>query len=197
MPCYKPLTAYYSRFINKSVKRSLVFSIDKALIPEPVQVPCGQCIGCRLDRSLSWALRCVHEASLYDQNCFITLTFNETHATKSLYDQDFKKFILRLNYALDTKIQYVAVPEFQTRGALHFHLIFFNLRFIPARSFEQIWGHGFTNIQVCKKIAAASSYLLKYLTKENFAPEKITAIKERMKGRSRDELPDIIREALA
>ena len=74
MPCYRPLTGYYGRELNETGKRSLVFSVDKALVDVPVQVPCGRCIGCRLDRSLSWAVRCIHEASLYDQNCFITLT---------------------------------------------------------------------------------------------------------------------------
>jgi hypothetical protein len=41
----------------------------------PGQVPCGQCIGCRLERSRDWACRCVNEASLYSENCMITLTY--------------------------------------------------------------------------------------------------------------------------
>ena len=79
MPCYHPLTGYYAREVNDTGKRSLVFSVDKALVDVPVQVPCGRCIGCRLDRSLSWAVRCIHEASLYDENCFITLTFDDKY----------------------------------------------------------------------------------------------------------------------
>lgn len=41
-----------------------------------MMVPCGNCIACRLEKSRQWAVRCMHEASLYDDNCFITLTFN-------------------------------------------------------------------------------------------------------------------------
>ena len=33
-------------------------------------LPCGNCIGCRLERSRQWAVRCMHEASLYEDNCF-------------------------------------------------------------------------------------------------------------------------------
>jgi hypothetical protein len=41
------------------------------------QHKCGQCIGCRLDKAREWSVRCIHEASLYENNCFITLTFND------------------------------------------------------------------------------------------------------------------------
>ena len=34
-------------------------------------------VGCRLERSRQWAVRCMHEASLYDFNSFVTLTYND------------------------------------------------------------------------------------------------------------------------
>ena len=45
-----------------------------------MEVACGQCLGCRIDRSRRWAMRCVHEASLYDStngNSFVTLTYRD------------------------------------------------------------------------------------------------------------------------
>jgi hypothetical protein len=30
-----------------------------------LKIPCGQCIGCRLEYSRQWAMRCHHEASLH------------------------------------------------------------------------------------------------------------------------------------
>ena len=60
MPCYHPLTGYYAREVNESGKRSLVFNSDKALVDVPVQVPCGRCIGCRLDvpdEEVNWKVR--------------------------------------------------------------------------------------------------------------------------------------------
>ena len=53
MACYHPLKGYYSRTVNESGKRSIVFSSDNAMVDVPVRVPCGRCIGCRLDRALS------------------------------------------------------------------------------------------------------------------------------------------------
>lgn len=115
---------------------------------------------------------------------FATLTFkrNEQHIPTAY--SDFRLFIQRLNYHHDKKIQYVAVPEFQDRGAIHFHLIFFNLPFTPVLVFENIWGHGYTNIQTCKKIGAASSYLLKYLTKELFDNERLCGVRSVLSSRN-------------
>lgn len=42
-----------------------------------MQVPCGQCVNCRLNHSREWAIRCTHEAQMWDQNCFIMLTYND------------------------------------------------------------------------------------------------------------------------
>ena len=40
-------------------------------------VACGQCLGCRLDRSRMWAMRVVHEAAMHESSCFITLTYRD------------------------------------------------------------------------------------------------------------------------
>lgn len=96
MPCYSPLTGYRSRSKNESGKYPVVFNVSDGWIDKPVQVPCGQCIGCRLERSRIWAMRCLHEASLYDNNCFITLTFNDDYVMPSLDKSIFQKFMKRL-----------------------------------------------------------------------------------------------------
>lgn len=62
-------------------------------------VPCGKCAGCRLERSRQWAVRCVHEASLYEErNSFITLTFNDRFLPRdnSLDKKYFQDFMKRL-----------------------------------------------------------------------------------------------------
>lgn len=41
------------------------------------QLPCGKCISCRLENARQTAVRCVHEASLYEKNCFLTLTYSD------------------------------------------------------------------------------------------------------------------------
>lgn len=62
-----------------------------------LQIPCGQCAECRLKRSREWAVRCVHEASLHADNCFLTLTFRDDAKAISLdYKADFQPFMKRL-----------------------------------------------------------------------------------------------------
>jgi len=68
MPCYHPLTAYRSKEKSKNGKFGLSFSIKTGYYDLKVQVPCGQCIGCKLEKSRQWAIRCVHEAEMHDEN---------------------------------------------------------------------------------------------------------------------------------
>lgn len=46
---------------------------------EWIKVPCGQCEGCRLDKSREWAIRIINEATLYKHNYFITFTYDDDH----------------------------------------------------------------------------------------------------------------------
>lgn len=98
MPCYKPLKGYRSRTVNESGKRGIVFNAKHGYVDMPVNVPCGQCIGCRLEYSRQWALRCLHEAYMYQNNCFITLTYNNENLPEdgSLVKKHFQDFMKRL-----------------------------------------------------------------------------------------------------
>jgi hypothetical protein len=71
------MTGYRARVVSKNGKRPIVFSAAAGFVDQPVTIACGQCIGCRLDRSQQWATRCVNEASLFLRNCFITLTYRD------------------------------------------------------------------------------------------------------------------------
>lgn len=93
MPCYYPLEGYRARRLNESGKRSITFDRDAGYSDMPIKVPCGQCIGCRLERSRQWAIRCVHEAQQYNDNCFITLTYDDDHVPR---DGSLKKKIFRI-----------------------------------------------------------------------------------------------------
>jgi len=76
MPCYYPIKGYKSKKREPSGKRKIVFYAHQGLVDMPVTIPCGRCVGCRLERSRQWAMRCMHEASLHEENIFITLTYN-------------------------------------------------------------------------------------------------------------------------
>lgn len=58
------------------------------------QLPCGKCISCRLEYARQLAIRCVHEASMWQENCFITLTYrDEELGTGKLNYLDCQKFM--------------------------------------------------------------------------------------------------------
>lgn len=61
------------------------------------QLPCGKCIECRLEYARQWAVRCVHEAAMHEENSFITLTYADKYLkNEKLVYQDFQLFIGRL-----------------------------------------------------------------------------------------------------
>lgn len=92
VPCYSPVKGYRSAQLTKNGKRKIVFNREQGFVDLPVTIPCGQCIGCRLEKSRQWAIRCVHEASLYENNCFITLTYSPENLPE---DGSLKKKISR------------------------------------------------------------------------------------------------------
>ena len=91
MACFHPLTAW------RGPDKKIVFDRNKSFGIK-LQLPCGQCRGCRLEKSRQWAIRCVHEAKMHEQNCFITLTYAPEHLPKneSLELRDFQLFMKRL-----------------------------------------------------------------------------------------------------
>ena len=109
MACFHPLRAYYSKQINDSGKRSLVFNLRQAYDDTSVTISCGSCIGCRLERSRQWAVRCMHEAQLYRDNCFITLTYSDLHLPEdgSLHVKHFQDFMKRFRKKFGSGISFI------------------------------------------------------------------------------------------
>ena len=69
MSCYHPIQAFRTR-------DGVCFSeLSRFDIVGRIELPCGQCIGCRMRRASDWELRVMHEASLWEENCFVTLTY--------------------------------------------------------------------------------------------------------------------------
>lgn len=108
-------------------------SRNKAGVEGTLELPCGQCIGCRLERSRQWAMRCLHEASLYDRNAFVTLTYDDFHLPPggSLSYPDFQKFMKRLRRRIGSKVRFYAGGEYGEQGTIrpHFHACLFGYDF--------------------------------------------------------------------
>lgn len=103
---------------------------------------------------------------------FLTLTFKENITDVKEGNKHLSKFIKRLNYYIyhtkKTQLKYIAVIEFQKRGAIHYHIILFNMPMIHKKELAEIWEHGFILIKALNKEQNVAGYLTKYMTKGKF-----------------------------
>jgi hypothetical protein len=132
MPCYSPLTGYKSKTLTENGKRKIVFNTQDGYTDLKIKVPCGQCTGCRIDYSRQWAVRCMHEASLHESNCFITLTYNNENlpGDYSISKTELKNFWKRLRKHTGAKIRYFACGEYgDQNNRPHYHAIIFGYDF--------------------------------------------------------------------
>ena len=110
-------------------------------------VPCGRCIGCRLDYSRQWAERCIHEAKEHQYNYFLTLTYDDDHLPigekgfATLIEDEVSAFMKRLRKAMKKEcgvdnIRFFACgeygdgngdsPDIHVMFRPHYHIILFN-----------------------------------------------------------------------
>ena len=132
MVCYHPLTGYYSREVGKSGKRGITFSRGASFSGLSIKLPCGQCIGCRLERSRQWAMRCMHEKRLHVDNAFVTLTYDNKYlpAGGTLVKRDLQLFMKRLRNARGSGVRFYACGEYgDVNRRPHYHAILFNVAF--------------------------------------------------------------------
>ena len=101
-----------------------------------------------------------------EQPVFLTLTFADNLIDLKKANYEFKKFVLRFNYYLGYNLSYVAVPEFQERGAVHYHMLILNIPFIKGQEIEkEIWRQGATDIRLVRRQFGLFNYLTKYFSK--------------------------------
>lgn len=136
MPCFHPMPAV--RMSDGSVK---FVSRNKRGVEGTLELPCGQCIGCRLERSRQWAMRCLHESSLHDHNCFITLTYDDSNLPPggSLDYADFQKFMKRLRKRIKSPVRFYVGGEYGENGTIrpHFHACIFGYDFLDKVYFKK------------------------------------------------------------
>lgn len=192
MACYHPLTAWYARtgVYAGSGKRIIVFNEGLGDPSTEMKLPCGQCIGCRLERSRQWAIRCVHEASLHSDNCFITLTYSDRflpHSVctetgellPSLDKRHFTLFMKRLRKRFGDGIRFFMCGEYGEQFFRpHYHALLFNFDFTDKKlykvnqgfplyvsdSLKELWPYGISTVGACSFETAA--YVARYVTKK-------------------------------
>lgn len=187
MACFHPLQGYRSRTVDpKTGRRGVVFNKNHGFSDLPLEIPCGQCIGCRLERSRQWALRCHHEAQLHDQNCFITLTYDDDHlnASRSLVVRDYQLFMKRLRKKYSPKIiRFYHCGEYGDENRRpHYHACLFNHDFddkvlwkkhndndlFISAQLSELWPLGFCSLTALTFQSAA--YVARYVLKKRTGP---------------------------
>jgi hypothetical protein len=163
VPCYHPLKAYAP--LSQADGGRYVFNAQKALNPDhPVNIPCGNCIGCRQDIAEDWAIRCYHESMMHSASGFVTLTYDDEHlpADFSVDLREVQLFMKKLRKAYGKGIRFFAASEYGTLNFRpHYHLLTYGVDFRSDRQLykvtEQgplytsdklatIWGKGFCTI---------------------------------------------------
>ena len=192
MPCYYPLDAYMIRGHNGS-KAKIFLSVRELKWPihmyDRIQLPCGRCIGCRLERSRQWAARLVCEQSMHSCASFITCTYSSPPLVlgpdgverPSLCKRDGQLFLKRLRkHYSDINIRYYWAGEYgEQTFRPHYHACIFGLDFSEDRvlfsssgpnslyvsdTLTNIWGLGHCLIGECTFESAA--YVARYCVKK-------------------------------
>lgn len=111
-------------------------------------------------------LRRLINANVEEDSKFLTLTFKENVVDLDYANNEFKKFIKRLNYNFNIKVKYSCVIEFQKRGAIHYHVILYNLSGkVDLIKLSDIWGNGFIKLNKINGVDNVGAYVCKYMTK--------------------------------
>lgn len=108
---------------------------------------------------------------------FLTLTFKENIQDLKTANKYLTEFIKKLNYhfenALTEPLKYVCVPEFQKRGAIHYHLVLFNFPFIDKTGLailHECWGGYRIHLKAIKRdidVLNIVGYITKYISKQS------------------------------
>lgn len=186
MSCFHPLRAWRSKTVNENGKRPLVFDHKLAQFSDrPFDLPCGRCTGCRLERSRQWAIRIMHESMLYDDNCFLTLTYDDDNLPSDggLRKKHFQDFMKRLRKK-HSGVRYYHSGEYgDTTNRPHYHSCMFGYRpddlkhhknnnqghpLYTSEKLDTLWGHGHVTVGDLSFDSAA--YVARYVMKKITGP---------------------------
>lgn len=167
-------------------------STDK--VTDFITMKCGQCMGCRLDRSREWANRCMMELEYHDSAYFLTLTYNdkkiprteywdydtgEKYESLSLRKSDTQEFWKRLRYHYG-KLRYYMCGEYGGETFRpHYHAIVFGLKlddlkfykrnfrgemYYTSEKVNEIWENGY--VVVSEVTWETCAYVARYVMKK-------------------------------
>lgn len=176
MPCYRPIRAW-------TLDGGGITLVERGSIRSEFKLSCGQCVGCRLERSRQWAVRLMHELSLHEHSMFVTYTYSDDKlpANGSLRYRDFQLYLKRVRNS-GRKVRFFCAGEYgEETSRPHYHAIMFGFRhqdLVPIRKNESgqwlysskesdsLWTHGHTTIGevTFESCAYVARYIMKKVT---------------------------------
>ena len=137
MGCVLPLKAYW----RSRARDAITFDINKSATRIPFNLPCGRCIGCKMEKARQWGLRCLHEKKMWPHNQYVTLTYSDENLPPggSVCLRDVQLFMKRLrkakNSRKDNPVRFFLGAEYGDENRRpHYHALLFNVDF-PDRVF--------------------------------------------------------------
>ena len=129
-------------------KWPIVYSPSKGFEDQPVVRPCGQCVGCRLDKTKNNAIRVLHELEEHSCSSFLTLTYddanlpyNQDSVVPTLRKRDVQLFKKRLSSharraGISSNLRFFGCGEYgESTQRPHYHLIVYGFDFKEDRKF--------------------------------------------------------------
>lgn len=218
MPCYHPKKAWKPCSKNNPDQRPKFgdFPPSNRWAYSAIKLPCGACIGCRLDKASEWGARIMQESQFHKFNAFLTLTIDDENMNDKheVSPRDLQLFMKKLRKWVKKKhgvnVRFVAVGEYgdQTKRA-HYHVCLFGECFMEDRkecekshtghrqwvseTLTKLWGKG-----NCK-IGAITPESAEYVGRHNIKKVNGEKAKEHYRyqlpitGEIVDRLPEFIR----
>lgn len=179
LACFHPIAGY-----QYADGGPIMFRPPKGNRPVvPAQVPCGKCVGCHIDRSKQWAIRCRHEAMMHEHNSFVTLTYRNEKLPDdySVSVRVHQLFMKRLREAIaPVPIRFMMAAEYGTQYQRpHYHYIIFGYDFPDRKPWrrtgsghltyrsellEKVWPDGHSEVGLFDQ--AAAGYVARYTLKK-------------------------------
>lgn len=145
-----------------------------------LRLPCGKCTECISKRAIEWATRARHEIACHSENCFLTLTYDESHLPSIfVVKAEFQKFMKRLRKLTKSPLRYMVSHEYGSKTFRpHHHAIIFGYnpksqsylkttskgeRLFTSEEISKLWKNGFHSIGTANEKTAyyIASYSLK------------------------------------
>ncbi|AXH77116.1 MAG: replication initiator protein [Microviridae sp.] len=160
MKCVHPLTAF------RVADGSIVFDkppVGAAFFRE-LRLRCGQCVGCRLERSAQWAVRVMHENHMHHGiSSFVTLTYSPEKLPPQgqLVYRDYQLFMKKVRNKFGPTRFFMAGEYGSANGRPHFHSCLFGTWFkdrvsigkspsgsplFKSATLESLWPHGYSSV---------------------------------------------------